>query len=104
IVGVGYRHEGEIGLVGERVTPALLRPHVVNRAFAVFAQERAGTRLDAIAAFLLISFKVGGDELVRCHTQVSGDPGNVVRDDNTQGAAAIGAFRTIVDPENWTTR
>jgi hypothetical protein len=77
IVGVGDGHGGEIGLVGERVAPAFVRPHVVDRAFAVCAQERARTRLDAIAAFLLVPLQVGGDELVRCHAQVRRNPGNI---------------------------
>src|SRR5262249_27071474 len=72
IVGVGDAAEGEVRLIGERVAPALLRPHAVDHAFAVFAQERARGRPGAVVAFVLVPFEVGGDKLGWCDAQVAG--------------------------------
>ena len=91
--------ERKSGLSVNPVASAFLWPHIVDRAFAVSGEERARRRLDPIPAFFFISFQVGGDELFRCEA-VARNPGNVlICDDNTQGPAAVGAFRTVDNAE-----
>src|SRR5271167_3009702 len=53
--------EGEVSLVGERVSLAFLWPDRVDRASVVVAKKRARSRLRAITALFLVSFQVGGD-------------------------------------------
>jgi hypothetical protein len=95
-------HEREIWLIGERVSPAFLWPQVVNAASVVIGKEGARSCLDTKVAVFLVSFEVGGDEVLLGHPEMRSNPGNIfVCDHHPQRAATIGAFRAIHDAERF---